>query len=117
MVAGLAAHFPQDRFAQFTTIHDATQTAFYAQMGTGQACNAWTNKMGRELSRRQAMPNFRSYVAAGNTHTILRAPLFYSEQSSGMPFAAWLGALLANETMPANQSCATCQTPKPGCAP
>jgi hypothetical protein len=117
VVAGLAAHFPQDRFAQFTTIHDATQTAFYAQMGTGQACNAWTNTMGRELSRRQALPNVRSYVAAGNTHTILRAPLFYSEQSSGMPFAAWLGALLADDTMPANQSCPACQTPKPGCAP
>lgn len=117
VVAKLAAHFPNDRFAQFTSIHDATQTAFYAQMGTGQACNAWTNRMGSELSRRQASPNFRSYLAAGDTHTILRAPLFYGEQSSGMPFAAWLGALLENDQPPANQRCPTCGTPKQGCSP
>ena len=118
VVARLAAHFPKDRFAQFTTIHDATQTAFYAQMGpAGQACNAWTNKMGSELSRRQASSNFRSYVAAGNTHTLLRAPLFYGEQSGGMPFTTWLGALLQDEQLPANQSCPTCATPKRGCAP
>jgi hypothetical protein len=118
VVARLAAHFPRDRFAQFTTLHDATQTAFFAQMGpAGQACNAWTNTMGSELRRRQALPNFRSYVAAGNTHTILRAPLFYSEQSGGMPFAVWLAALLADEPLPANQNCPACQTPRPACAP
>jgi hypothetical protein len=117
VVAKLAAHFPNDRFAQFTTIHDATQTAFYAQMGSGQACNAWTNTMGRELTSRQAAANVRSYVAQGNTHTILRAPLFYSERSGGMPFAAWLGALLQDATLPSNQRCPTCQTPQQGCPP
>jgi len=85
-VAKLAAHFPNDRFAQFTTIHDATQTAFYAQMTSTKDDNAWTNKMLKELASRQASPNFRSYVAQGNTHTILRALLFYTEQSGGMPF-------------------------------
>jgi hypothetical protein len=118
VVAKLAAHFPQDRFAQFTTIHDATQTAFYAQMGAaGQACNAWTNKMLSELVSRQVAPNFRSYVAQGNTHTILRAPLFYSEQSGGMSFTAWLGALLEDSQLPGNARCPTCQTPPVGCAP
>ncbi|MEY4354094.1 MAG: hypothetical protein RLZZ609_2335 [Cyanobacteriota bacterium] len=118
VVAKLAAHFPQDRFAQFTTIHDATQTAFYAQMGAaGQICNAWTNKMLSELDSRQAAPNFRSYVAQGDTHTILRAPLFYSEQSGGQPFTAWLRALLEDSQLPGNGSCPTCRGQRVGCAP
>lgn len=118
VVAKLATHFPNDRFGQFTTIHDATQTAFYAQMGpAGQACNAWTNKMLSELASRQTAPNFRAYVAQGDTHTILRAPLFYSEQSGGQPFTAWLRALLEDSQAPETQRCPTCTKPRVGCAP
>lgn len=117
VVAKLAAHFPADRFAQFTSIHDATQTAFFAQMQPAQPCHAWTNTMGRELLSRQASPNFRSYVAQGKTHTILRAPLFFAEQSAGVPFTTWLGALLNNDSLPANASCPTCQTPQTVCPP
>jgi hypothetical protein len=51
-------------------------------------------------------------VAQGNTHTILRAPLFYTEQSTGLPFLAWLGALLKDPKLPGNQSCPTCHTPQ-----
>lgn len=117
VVARLAAHFPRDRFAQFTTIQDATQTAFYAQMGAARSCEAWTKAMMSELSRRQGTSNFRSYVAQGNTHTILRSPLFYSEQSGGMPFAGWLTALLQGDQLPGNATCANCQTPPQGCTP
>lgn len=116
VVARLAAYFPKDRFAQFTTIHDATQTAFYAQMVPGQACNAWSSEMSRELAARQASPNFRSYVAEGDTHTILRAPLFFAEQSGGMPFAAWLGTLLQDHDLPGNQSCPACKAAQQACA-
>ncbi|MEB3260516.1 MAG: pectin acetylesterase-family hydrolase [Cyanobacteriota bacterium] len=65
VVAKLAAHFPSDRFAQFTTMHDATQTAFDAQTLSSPACLTWTTKMLSELTTRQAAPNFRSSVAAG----------------------------------------------------
>ena len=115
VVAKLAAHFQNDRFTQFTSFQDATQTAFLAQMRPPGACNAWTNQMSRELAKRQAASNFRSYVAQGNTHTILRAPLFYTEQSTGMNFTAWLGALVQNNAMPGNQSCPTCQAPQGTC--
>jgi hypothetical protein len=82
-----------------------------------QACNAWSNTMLSELASRQVAPHFRSYVAAGQTHTILRAPLFVSEQSAGLPFPDWLGALLRDDRLPANASCPTCQAPQNGCAP
>jgi hypothetical protein len=116
VVSKLAMFFANDRFAQFSTIHDSVQTAFFAQMGTAQACAAWTNKMLEELTVRQQASNFRSYIAAGNTHTILRAPLFYSEASSGVPFSVWLGELLTSASLPANQSCPSCKTGQQGCS-
>lgn len=108
IVAMLAAHFPQDRFAQYTTAHDVTQSAFYALMGASNACQAWTQKMARDLTTRQERAaNFRSYLANGQSHTILRSQLFYTEQSGGAPFAEWLGGLLS-ETAPSNRDCANC---------
>ena len=114
VVARLAAHFPQDRFAQYTRIQDAVQTDFYAEMGAPHACQAWPVAMASELSARQNTANFRSYVAQGDAHTILRSPLMYSEQSGGQPFVAWLDQLL-NGPLPANQACSTCIKPEPSC--
>ena len=116
VVARLAAFFPKDRFAQFTTIHDRTQTAFYAQMTQSQECDAWTKKMASELTVRQSAPNFRSYVAQGDTHTILRSPLFYTEASGGIAFADWLGELL-NAQIPANATCSDCLSAQSTCSP
>jgi hypothetical protein len=107
IVAELAAHYPNDRFAQYTTAHDITQSAFYALMGASNACRAWTEKMARDLTRRQTAANFRSYLADGQSHTILRARLFYTEQSGGAPFAEWVAALL-NGGAPANTACEHC---------
>jgi len=103
VVARLAAHFPQDRFGQFTCLRDATQSAFYAQMAPPPERRSWTRQMLTELNRRQAAPNFRSYVAEGAAHTILRAPTFFTEQSGGQTFVGWLGALLHDDQLPGNQ--------------
>ena len=106
IVATLTAHYPGDRFAQYTTAHDRTQAGFYALMGAHNACAAWTEKMERDLTRRQDAANFRSYLAAGASHTILRDQLFYSEQSGGAPFAEWTAALLNGGTV--NRACRNC---------
>jgi len=116
VVARLAGAFPRDRFAQYTTTYDATQRAFFAQMGAERTCTAWTNAMVRDLKERQATPNVRSYLARGETHTILRSPLFYTEQSGGEPFAEWLAALLSGEA-PANRDCTDCLAPPATCSP
>ncbi|MFN9719898.1 MAG: pectin acetylesterase-family hydrolase [Planctomycetota bacterium] len=108
VVARLAGHFPKDRFGQVTFVRDATQTAFYAQMAPKPDQLSWTHKMLQELTNRQAAPNFRSYVAAGETHTILRATIFFTEQSGGQPFTTWLGALLKDDQLPGNQICPNC---------
>ena len=115
VVAMLAAHYPRDRFAQYTTAHDITQSSFYALMGVNNACRAWTQKMASDLTRRQASTdNFRAYLADGQTHTILRSRLFYSERSGGAPFAEWFAALLSNEA-PKSETCERCVSQRVRC--
>lgn len=115
LVARLAAHFPRDYFGQYTTTYDATQTGFLTQMGGPQTCGAWTERMTRELTRRQETPNFRAYRAQGDTHTILRSPLFFTEQSGGAPFAEWLGGLLNGQPQ-GNMICTNCGAPAQRCS-
>ena len=111
IVAQLAAHYPNDRFGQYTTAHDRTQVAFFALMGAENACRSWTQKMSRDLTRRQQADNFRSYLASGESHTILASPQLYRERSGGAPFVQWLAALLS-DAAPPNQACANC-LPRP----
>ena len=115
MVARLAAHFPRDRFAQYTTAYDGIQRAFYGMMGAEKSCDAWTVKMAEQLERREAATNFRAYLARGETHTILRSPLFYTETTGGAPFADWFGALLADQP-PNSETCKDCLAPPASCA-
>jgi Pectinacetylesterase len=114
VVARLAAHFPRDRFAQYTTSFDVTQRGYYALIGAPQSCGAWTEAMHSALTARQSAANFRSYLAAGETHTILRSRLFYVERSAGAPFAHWLTALLS-DAAPASVACENCLTPPARC--
>ena len=112
LIARLATHFPQDRFAQYTAAHDVVQTNFFAQQGGGPAgSNAWTEKMLRELETRQSQTNFRSYVAEGSVHTILRSHLVYTQNSGGMPFVEWLEKFLSDQPLPDNMMCKACLTP------
>jgi hypothetical protein len=106
IVGALAAHYPGDRFAQYTTAHDRTQAGFYALMGASNACSAWTDRMIRSLTQRQRAANFRSYLAAGSSHTILRSQLFYTETSAGAPFVQWFAALLNGGAH--NRACQAC---------
>jgi hypothetical protein len=114
MVTRLAAHFPRDRFAQYTTTYDATQRAFYGLMGAEKSCDAWTAKMAQELGRRQDAPNFRSYLAKGETHTILRSPLFFTENSGGAAFTDWFRELVVGPP-PSNSACTDCLAPLVRC--
>jgi len=113
-VTRLAALYPNDIFAQFTTANDRTQTGFYALMGVDNACTAWREKMVRDLSARQTAPNFRSYVAAGDAHTILRATRFFTETSGGETFVDWFASLIRGQA-PENRACVDCQPPPERC--
>jgi len=116
IVARLAERYPDDRFAQYTTARDITQSSFYALMGVPHACRAWTVAMTQRLTERQRAANFRSYLAAGDTHTILRSPRFYTEQSGGAPFAEWFAAMLGGGQGWDNRHCEDCLAPPTHCS-
>lgn len=114
LIGRLAARFPRDRFGQFTTAHDSTQSGFYALMGVENACTAWSAAMQTQLAARQHQPNFRSYVAAGEQHTILRSPAFFTETSGGVVFRDWFAALIDGGE-PENRACVECAAAQMQC--
>jgi len=44
----------------------------------------------------EAARNYRYYIAAGEDHTILMSPKFYTEDSAGIPFVKWVKAMVRN---------------------
>lgn len=112
----LAERFPNDRFAQYTTMHDITQSSFYALMGVENACLAWSQAMFTALAERQRAPNFRSYLASGETHSILRTPRFYTEASGGASFAEWFTGLVDAGPAWVNRACEDCQIRQNRCS-
>lgn len=125
LVRRLAASYPGDRFAQYTTATDLVQMQFYDIMANGltgtqgTACTAWTQGMLAGLAENQKGANFRSYMAAGTTHTLLRGrsqgatgvPLFFEETSTGVPFTTWMGGLVsASGSGWDSQACTNCTT-------
>lgn len=105
LLATAARALPRAKVAQFTTPLDGVQVQFYAVMkqyyGPGGSCPNpavdWNNQMLQTLQTYNAeLGNFRHYVAAGDYHTLLRSPLFYSETSAGPAFSDWLGGMLRN---------------------
>lgn len=115
LIGRLAARYPNDRFAQYTTARDITQSSFYALMGIENACSAWTRAMATALTERQRAPNFRSYLASGETHSILRTPRFYTEISGGAPLADWFAAVVNSSPGWANRACEDCLIPPAHC--
>jgi len=106
LILALAKAYPRSKIAQFTTTLDAVQVGFYGLMktyyGPGGICPNpavdWNQQMLADLQgNAEQLPNFRSYLAAGSYHTLLRDPLFYSEASAGPAFADWLGQMLKNQ--------------------
>ena len=125
LVKRLVAQYPNDRFAQYTTATDLVQTQFYDIMANGltgtqgTACKAWTDGMLAGLADNQRASNFRSYMAAGTTHTLLRGnsqgsagvPLFFQEASAGVAFTDWMSGLLSSSGAGwENKACTNCTT-------
>ena len=96
---------PKVKVAQFTTALDGVQIGFYGLMksyyGPGGACpNPVVDWNGQMLDTLQSyatdVDNFRYYLAAGDYHTNLRSPLFYTEASTGVAYSHWVASMLAN---------------------
>lgn len=123
----LAEAYPDETILQYTTALDGVQALFYDVMRNGippqdpQACEEWVQPMLEGLEVNQEQENFASYLADGDTHTLLRGTFraegpdqFYAERSAGVPFSDWLATALSDPdevTSVACTDCTTCPTP------
>lgn len=119
-----AQAYPNGRFAQYTTAQDSVQTSFYAAMklfngpaspgscrGTGPD---WNNKMLSTLADyRASLPNFRSFVLPGTSHTIIGDSSFYADNAAGVRMSDWLQGMLAFGPGWSSAACPDCLTPLP----
>ena len=116
-----------ERFAQYTTKYDKTQTWFYNiqvedhidypnYWGSESGANpdlpvykAWSDGMidGIDIS----LSNYRYYIAAGLDHTIIFSNKTYTEASGGTSFIDWVSSLIDDASMPASQACSSCDAP------
>lgn len=93
--AGAALMFPDIDFAEYTSASDEVQAQFYnfSQLGGP----SWQEGMYTILDDLDMLENFDSYVAGGDSHTILPSPLFYLAESNGVSFLEWFTAFLNGE--------------------
>jgi hypothetical protein len=115
-----------ERFAQYTTMYDATQAWFYnLQVDDhidypnfwGKEADAdpdlwvydeWSKGMydrtGTTGAIQIELPNYAYYIAAGTDHTIIFYDKTYTEISGGASFIQWIDDLV-NGAMPASTAC------------
>lgn len=96
--------YPRDRFAQYTTYNDGTQTNYYVLTG---AVMAWPLAMDASITGLQKRANFRSFVAPGSEHCISTTDRFYSENVNGVRFRDWFAALVDAQALD-NVHCTDC---------
>lgn len=110
---------PGVRMAQFTTAFDNVQIAFYGLMlgclsldgsCAGVPVDWYSQMVTGVLTDAATLPNYRVYLAAGEYHTVLTGPEFYTERSTGTAFKNWLDAMLNGTRRWRNEVC-------PGCLP
>ncbi|MFO7560397.1 MAG: pectin acetylesterase-family hydrolase [Desulfobacterales bacterium] len=119
----IAAAYPWSRIAQYTTAYDWNQTFFYyvmlninnpATWETGWPA-VWCDWHGQMLdyayNTAAAAPNYRYYIAAGIDHTIMMSPKFYTEESGGTSYAAWVDSMIKTPNKWNNQECENCMAP------
>jgi hypothetical protein len=100
-----ALAYPEGRFAQYTTTADSVQISFYGVMrlrygpSDDPACRTaakdWNRQMLATLANdTAALPNFRSYVAPGSSHTIIASDALYAPMGTQPSVATWLSGML-----------------------
>jgi len=91
-----AKRYPGVTFAQYDAAEDAVQKRFLAMAGND------TDTLQELLEQNQAdiraeVDNFRSYIAGGDSHTILARPEFYQLHVDGVRIRDWVARLAAYE--------------------
>ncbi len=104
-IAAAKAH-PDVVFAEYDTAEDAVQKRFLALSGT-RSESLLDNLNANHADIRAAVPNFRAYIAGGDSHTVLLRPEFYSYASDGVAIRDWVAGLAARDAV-ADVACRVC---------
>lgn len=104
----LAAQYPKERFAQYTTAYDVVQKLFLNIMEQNDGIPAdqvsgfgsWSFRMNTIAGGlKAALPkNYRAYIDPGCNHTIFRFDEFYTSALNGIRFVDWAKAIVTNDT-------------------
>ena len=110
-----ANYYPFSKVAQYTSAWDETQAWFYnLQLENDKGpiidqpelwgdlpypdvwCDWHQQMINLAYDTAAGASNYRYYIAAGYSHTILMSPNFFSEDSAGIAFVRWLNAMVGN---------------------
>jgi hypothetical protein len=117
-----AQAYANGRFAQYTTAQDSVQTSFYEAMKifngppSPGSCKRvgpdWNNKMLATMADyRATLPNFRSFVLPGTSHTIIGDSGFYADNAAGVRMSDWLQGMIAFSPAWDYANCPDCLAP------
>lgn len=104
-IAAAQAH-PDITFAEYDAAEDAVQKRFLSMSGQKDVALQQAIEANHADIRRD-VGNFSSYIAGGDSHTILGRPEFYTLASNGVAIRDWVAALANFETVE-NVTCAPC---------
>lgn len=104
-IAAAQAH-PDITFAEYDAAEDAVQKRFLSMSGQKDVALQQAIEANHADIRRK-VGNFSSYIAGGDSHTILGRPEFYTLASNGVAIRDWVAALANFETVE-NVTCAPC---------
>jgi hypothetical protein len=93
-----ARRFPGILFTQYDAAEDSVQKRFLA-MGGGATTSLQELLAANHADVRDAVENFRVFVAGGDSHTILARPEFYTYHVDGIRVRDWVAALARFEAV------------------
>ncbi len=109
LYSAAAAHYPDVIFAQYNTLHDRTQQFFLSLVrGTPRLEDVLPGVIDKISA---SAPNFYSFLAGGDEHTILHRPEFYTTGANGVRIRDWVAALASGEPIE-SVTCDPCDAPE-----
>jgi len=105
-IAAAKAH-PEILFAQYDTAEDSVQKQFLAMAGI-RDIKLLDALAANHQDISNSADNFRSFIAGGTAHTILRRPEFYAYGAQTVAVRDWVANLARYQTV-ANLACEQCE--------
>jgi hypothetical protein len=101
-----ASRHPEIAFAQYDTAEDKTQK-FFLSLAGNEPVSLLPLLQANQASIRAGTPNFHTYIAGGELHTILTKPEFYAYHVGGTLVRDWVASLVNGEEV-SDVQCVDC---------